>query len=63
MCTQQGHSISLPTSCVMIIQDGSSPLMTACQKGHAEVVKSLIDAGANISHTNQVGIHTVIELC
>ena len=31
--------------------------MTASEKGHVEVVKSLIEAGANISHTNKVGIH------
>ena len=31
--------------------------MKASEKGHVEVVKSLIEAGANISHTNKVGIH------
>ena len=31
--------------------------MAASMKGHVEVVKSLIEAGANISHTNKVGIH------
>ena len=31
--------------------------MVASQKGHVEVVRSLIDAGANINHTNKVGIH------
>ena len=31
--------------------------MIASEEGHVEVVKSLIEAGANISHTNKVGIH------
>ena len=37
--------------------------MVASQKGHIEVVRSLIKAGANINHTNKVGImymHTII---
>ena len=36
--------------------------MAASLKGHVEVVKSLIEAGANINHTNKVGTHTVIVL-
>jgi ankyrin repeat protein len=39
-----------------VFQDGWSPLMAASWKGHVEVVKSLIDAGANISHSNKVGM-------
>ena len=31
--------------------------MIASMKGHVEVVKSLIEAGATISHTDKVGIH------
>ena len=38
-----------------VFQDGLSPLMIASEKGHDEVVKTLIEAGANINHTNQVG--------
>ena len=30
--------------------------MAASWKGHVEVVKSLIEAGANINHTSKVGI-------
>ena len=31
--------------------------MIASWKGHVEVVRSLIEAGANINHTNKVGTH------
>ena len=34
--------------------------MVASQNGHVEVVKSLIEAGANINHTNKVGTHTIL---
>ena len=30
--------------------------MIASDKGHLDVVKTLIEAGANVSHTNKVGI-------
>ena len=30
--------------------------MTASDKGHLDVVKTLIEAGANVNHTNKVGI-------
>ena len=36
--------------------------MAASMNGHVEVVKSLIEAGAYINHTNKVGAHTVIVL-
>ena len=35
--------------------------MIASEQGHVEVVKSLIEAGANINHTNKVGIHHSIR--
>ena len=31
--------------------------MAACEKGHVDMVKSLIEAGANINHTSKVGIY------
>ena len=34
--------------------------MKASKKGHVEVVKSLIEAGANINHTNKVGIFRLL---
>ena len=30
--------------------------MTASDKGHLDVVKTLIEAGANVNYTNKVGI-------
>ena len=32
--------------------------MIASEKGHLDVVKTLIEAGANVNHTNKVGLHT-----
>ena len=29
--------------------------MNTCDKGHLDVVKTLIEAGANVNHTNKVG--------
>ena len=34
--------------------------MAASMNGHVEVVKSLIEAGANINHTNKVGTYTIL---
>ena len=30
--------------------------MKASQQGHLDVVKTLIEAGANVNHTNKVGL-------
>lgn len=37
-----------------ILQDGRSPLMIASKKGHLDVVKTLIEAGANVNQTYKV---------
>ena len=37
-----------------VLQDGWSPLVSASQAGHVEIVKSLIEAGANVNHTTKV---------
>ena len=37
-----------------VLQDDASPLIVASQKGHLEIVKSLIEAGANVNHTAKV---------
>ena len=34
--------------------------MTASKQGHLDVVKTLIEAGANITHSNKVGMCTLI---
>ena len=41
-----------------VLQDGRSPLYMASQEGHLDVVKTLIDAGANIDQAEKVSIHT-----
>ena len=37
-----------------VLQDGWSPLFTASLEGHLEVVKTLLEAGANINQANEV---------
>ena len=37
-----------------VLQDAASPLIVASQNGHLEIVKSLIEAGANVNHTAKV---------
>ena len=36
------------------LQDGTSSLMLAYGNGHAEVVKILVSAGADVNHQNKV---------
>ena len=37
-----------------------SPLMAASNAGHLDVVKTLIEAGANVNQTTEVGICTLL---
>ena len=37
-----------------VLQDGVTPLVAASQEGHLEVLKSLIEAGANVNHATKV---------
>ena len=48
---------------IFLLQNGKSPLWTALDKAHLDLVKKLIQAGANVNQTNKVGIkmHCVIE--
>ena len=39
---------------VFVFQDGESPLWIAYINGHLDVVKTLIEAGANVNQTNKV---------
>ena len=38
----------------LILQDGWSPLHTACFNGRLDIVKTLIEAGANVNQANKV---------
>ena len=40
--------------CPSSLQDGESSLMWACWKGHAEVVRMLLSAGARVNHQREV---------
>ena len=40
-----------------VLQNGLSPLHMAIQKGHGDVVKTLIEAGAIINQANKVSTH------
>ena len=37
-----------------VLQDGWTPLLSASQEKHLEIVKRLIEAGANVNHTSKV---------
>ena len=37
-----------------VLQDGWSPLYTASFKGHLDIVKTLIEAGANVNYAREV---------
>ena len=40
------------------MQNGWSPLHVASQEGHLDVVRTLIEAGANIDQADKVSTHT-----
>ena len=39
---------------IFVLQNDSSALMVASNKGHIDIVKTLIEAGANVNQTNKV---------
>ena len=45
----------------VVLQDGCSPLYAASCNGHLDVVKTLLEAGANIDQVNKVGGHVCIQ--
>ena len=50
------NEVEYPLGVMMrfILQNGVTPLVSASQYGHLEIVKSLIEAGANVNHTTKV---------
>ena len=59
------HSPPLVQPLIMmtfVLQNGQSPLYTASFNGHLDVVKTLIEAGANVNQGDKVGSHTCLYL-
>ena len=53
------HSPLLVQPLVMmtfVLQDGWTPLYIASNRGHLDIVKTLIEAGANVNQTNKVSL-------
>ena len=50
------NDIEYPLGVMMgfVLQDGWTPLVSASVNRHLEIVKSLIEAGANVNHTAKV---------
>ena len=45
-----------------LLQHGNTPLHTAADNNHPEVVKALIAAGSDLNRTNKVGICNIYML-
>ena len=45
---------------VQHMQDGRSPLVTACSGGHSETARLLIDNGAEVNKIDTVSIYTLL---
>ena len=45
-----------------LLQDGKSPLVVACEKGHAKISQLLIDKGADVNRWNVRVCHKLIKL-
>ena len=45
---------------IFVLQSGWSPLIGASNGGYLDVVKTLIEAGANVNQTDKVGICTLL---
>ena len=43
-----------------VLQDGRSPLLIASSEGHLDIVKTFIEAGANVNEVNKVRIYDLI---
>ena len=50
------NEVQYPLGVMMgfVLQDVVTPLIIASHNGHLEIVKSIIEAGANVNHTIKV---------
>ena len=50
------NEVEYPLEVMMgfVLQNDATPLVLASYTGHLEIVKSLIEAGANVNHTAKV---------
>ena len=50
------NEVEYPLEVMMgfVLQDGMTPLVSTSHHGHLEIVKSFIEAGANVNHTTKV---------
>ena len=48
------HVSKSENSICVLLQDGVTPLGAASQEGHLEIVKRLIEAGADVNCTSEV---------
>ena len=46
----------------LYLQNGVSPLMVASSRGHFEIVKLLLDKGAEINHQNNVSYSSIVVI-
>ena len=44
----------------LYLQDGKSPLMEALSGGHFEIVRLLLDKGAEVNHQNKVSNSSIV---
>ena len=46
----------------LYLQDGKSPLVMASSRGHFEIVKLLLDKGAEVNHQNKVSYSSIVVI-
>ena len=63
MCQHPPPLVQPLVMMTIVLQNGWSPLYGASEKGHLDVVRTLLEAGANINQADKVGTYMMfIEL-